>query len=310
MWHDLISDNVRSFKIKSLLSIASLVTPAYHFHSYRHGYGTSSSRHLHYCWKTSDILPNGCSSDTIPHNIISKHCYRSVQTLWILRHGCPNKIHSPHVMDKLPLRQLCANFDDFTYEDFLARPFFVNLTHLEIFMFMGKTWDKKVEALVHLPNLTHLSIGFSIDDEVIPQLLRHCRLLRILILVPSSPRQYLERKGTEELLAEINDPRLVFLQLPPFPALVQDWVKGAHGGIDCWAFSELISLAKSRASLSSFMICDNLLMPLLDYTGNYFVDPPPRYFPRIGFDWEGCLNENGFEWFTGLHLHDPWPLIT
>ena len=210
------------------------------------------------------------------------------------------------ILDKLPLRRLSANFDDLTYEDFLARPFFVNLTHLEIFTFIGKTWDKKFEALVHLPNLTHLSIGFPVDDDVIPQLLRYCRLLRILIIAPPSPSQYLERRGTKKLLAEINDHRLVLLQIPPFPALIQDWVKGAHGGIDCWAFSELVSLAQSRASFPSSMICDNLIMPLLDYPGNYFVAPPPWYFPRIGFDWEGCLNENGSKWFAGLHLHDPW----
>jgi len=210
------------------------------------------------------------------------------------------------ILDKLPLRRLSANFDDLTYEDFLARPFFVNLTHLEIPTFIGATWDQNFEALVHLPNLTHLSIGFwtGVDDDVIPQLLRHCRLLRILIVAPLSPRHYLERKGIKKLLSEL-DHHLVFVEIPPFPALVRDWVKGALGGIDYWAFSELISLAQSRVSFFSFMICDNLLIPLLEYTGNYFVDPPPQYFPIVGFDWEKHLNGKGFEWFTELHLHDP-----
>ena len=87
-------------------------------------------------------------------------------------------------------------------------------------------------------------------------------------------------------------------------------MKGAHGGIDFWAFSELVSLAQSRVSFSSFMICDNLHILLLDYTGSYFVDPPSRYFPRVGFDWEKHLNGKGLEWFAGLHLYDPWPPIT
>ena len=216
------------------------------------------------------------------------------------------------VLDKLPLRQLCANLDDFTYEDFLARPFFVNLTHLDMLTFMGETWDENFEALVHLPNLTHLYIECSITVDVIPQLLRHCRLLRILIINPESAFQYLARKSAEELVAKINDHRLVFLEILFYSALVADWDKGANGGVDCWAFSELVSLAQSRASFSSFIICDNLLMPLplLEYIGNYFVDPPPRYFQRVGFDWEKHLNEEGLEWFAGLHLYDPWPPIT
>ena len=210
------------------------------------------------------------------------------------------------ILDKLPLRRLCANFDDFAYEDFLARPFFVNLTHLEIFTFMGETWDGNYEALVHLPTLTHLLIRCSIEVKLIPQLLRQCRPLRILIISPVSTRRYLQRDSAEERLAEINDYRLVFLESPSFASLVDDWDKGAHGGIDCWAFGELVFLAQSRASFSSFMIRDNLLEPFLDNTGNYFVDPSPRYFPRIGFVWKKHLNEKGLEWFEGLHLHDPW----
>jgi hypothetical protein len=167
------------------------------------------------------------------------------------------------ILDKLPLRRLSANFDDFTYEDFLARPFFVNLTHLEIFTFMGETWDKNFEALVHLPNLTHLLIRFSVEVDMLPKLLRHCRLLRLLIISPVSTRRYLQRDNAEERLAEINDHRFVFLESPSFAALVDDWDKGARGEIDCWAFSELVSLAQSRASFSSFMICDNSLIPLI-----------------------------------------------
>lgn len=154
------------------------------------------------------------------------------------------------VVDKLRLRRLCANFDDFTYEDFLTESVFVNLTHLDVLSFMGETWNKQFEALIHLPNLTHLSIGCSIEVKVIPQLLHHCCLLRILILFPEFPRQYLERDDTEERLVEINDHRLVFLEGPPFPGLVYDWEKGVRGGIDSWAFSELVSLAQSRASFS------------------------------------------------------------
>jgi hypothetical protein len=127
------------------------------------------------------------------------------------------------ILDKLPLRRLSANFDYFTYEDFLARPFFVNLTHLEIFSFMGDTWNKIFEALVRLPNLTHLLIRCFIEVDVIPELLRHCRLLRILIISPVSARRYLNRDSAEERLAQINDHRLIILESLSFATLVHDW---------------------------------------------------------------------------------------
>ena len=125
------------------------------------------------------------------------------------------------ILDKLPLRRLSTHFDDFTYEDFLTRPFFGNLTHLDILVFMGETWDENYETLVHLPNLTHLSIGCWAEVDMIPKLLRHCRLLRLLIINPDSARQYL-KTDNEGRLAEINDYCLVFLEILPFPALVQD----------------------------------------------------------------------------------------
>jgi len=190
------------------------------------------------------------------------------------------------IVDKLPLRRLSANFDDFTYDDFLMKPF-VNVTHLEVVSFLGNTWDRNFEALIHLPNLTHLSvIEHAIKVEVIPQLFHHCYPLRILIIILDHTLLRFQEDDAEERLAEINDNRLVLLESPPFPGLVHDWEKGAHGGIDCWAFGELVSLAQSRS---------------------YFVDPPPRHFPRVRFDWKKHLNREGLKWFANLHLHDPVP---
>jgi len=158
------------------------------------------------------------------------------------------------VVDKLPLRRLSANFDDFTYEDFLMEPF-VNVTHLEVLSFVGNTWDRDFEALIHLPNLTRLSIvEHAIKVEVIPQLFHHCYPLRMLIITLDHTLRFqeddAEENDAEEKLSEINDNRLVLLESPPFLGLVHDWEKGAHGGIDCWAFGELVSLAQSRASFS------------------------------------------------------------
>jgi len=124
---------------------------------------------------------------------------------------------------------------------------FVKLTHLDVLSFMGYTWDKHFKALVHLPNLTHLSIGSAIETGVILQLLLHCCLLQILLISPDYPYPYLAKGDTLERLAKINDYRLVVLVSPPFPGLVHDWEKGARGGIDCWAFSELVSFAQRRA---------------------------------------------------------------
>ena len=154
------------------------------------------------------------------------------------------------VLNKLPLRRLGANLDDLMYEDLLIQPLFVNLTHLEMFSFIGEIWNKQFEALVHLPNLTHLSIHCSIKVDVIPQLLEHCHLLRILIIALWSPYRYFQRDRAEERIAKVNDHRLVYLETLSFLGLIHDWARGAHGGIDCWAFSELVSFAKSRASFS------------------------------------------------------------
>ena len=57
---------------------------------------------------------------------------------------------------------------------------------------------------------------------------------------------------------------------------------------------------------SRFHICDNLYL-LKSNLGNYFVYPPPLLFPRVRFDWEKYLNEEGLEWFANLRLHDPEP---
>jgi len=121
---------------------------------------------------------------------------------------------------------------------------------LEVLPFLGNTWDKNFEALIHLPNLTHLSIiAFAIKIEVVPQLFRHCYLLQILIIIRDR-YLYFDENDTEKIIAEINDNCFVLLESPPFPGLVHDWEKVAHGGIDYWAFSELVSLAQSRASFS------------------------------------------------------------
>ncbi|KIM39517.1 hypothetical protein M413DRAFT_447009 [Hebeloma cylindrosporum] len=209
---------------------------------------------------------------------------------------CPNIVdlatwhtrisHLLPTIDKLPLRRLSANFDDFIYEDFLTRSFFTKITHLDLLLFMGESWDKQFEALTHLPELTHLAIGFPVRVAIISQLLCRCRLLQILMLTPADPDQYFYDM-IEERFVEIHDHRLVLLETPNFPGLVYDWEQGARGGMACWVFSELVSLAKRQ---------------------NYFVTHSPLCFPRVGFAWEKHLNREGLEWFTGLHLDDPWPV--
>lgn len=68
-----------------------------------------------------------------------------------------------------PLRRLYANFDDeFTYESFLPKPLFVNLTHFDV----PSSWERHGVKTLKFSFIWQSDV-FCIKLEVILQLLRH-----------------------------------------------------------------------------------------------------------------------------------------
>ncbi|KIM45632.1 hypothetical protein M413DRAFT_442289 [Hebeloma cylindrosporum] len=184
-------------------------------------------------------------------------------------------------LDNLPLKRLSADLSDLAHDDYLSSTF-SNITHLDVIKFHGRTW-KEWEVLSKLPHLTHLIIGSLIDLDVFPNLLHHVSQLRILIFMPGE-QGIAAWMGENEHKLNVNDDRLVMLSSPRFPILLEDWVKGGESGLDCWAFCELISVARRR---------------------KLFLDNPPKWFERI-FNWDKHLTDEGKKWYSELNWQDAW----
>ena len=149
-------------------------------------------------------------------------------------------------LEKLSLRRLSADFSDLGHNDYLGLTF-SNITHLDVIKFHGRTW-KEWEVLSKLPRLSHLLIGPLVDLEVFPNLLHHASQLRILIFMPEPDDVAVwlqDHEKNQHSLCD-DDVRLVLLNSPRFPGLVEDWIKGGELGLDNWTFCELVSIARKR----------------------------------------------------------------
>jgi len=149
-------------------------------------------------------------------------------------------------LNKLSLKRLSADFSDLVHDDYLSSAF-SNITHLDVIKFHGHTW-KEWEVLSTLPHLSHLIVGFLVDYDVFPNLLRYASQLRILIFMPEQYDMTVwmrdHDKNQHNLLE--NDDRFVLLNCPAFPGLAEDWVKGGESGLDNWTFCELVLIARRR----------------------------------------------------------------
>jgi hypothetical protein len=70
----------------------------------------------------------------------------------------------------------------------------------------------------------------------------------------------------KEKIYGIEDHRLVLLNSPQYPGLVEDWVKGGESGLDNWTFCELISLARKR----NFIFIGSIIS-IIRLTRNHFL---------------------------------------
>ena len=138
------------------------------------------------------------------------------------------------------LTRLRAGLSCVCYAELLIPPF-LNLTHLEILLSSGRSWGEW-EALTHLPKLTHISVGCSIQVNDVLRLLKDCRRLKVLILVPYHSTQDLDT------LYGVDDNRLILLGRLNYVDSIIDWEKGANGGVDTWVFAELVVVARDSES--------------------------------------------------------------
>jgi len=141
------------------------------------------------------------------------------------------------------LTRLSAAFQDVLYDEFLLAPF-SNLTHLGILSFNGDSWEGHWEILTHLPKLTHLLITYNIHLAVASKLLLFCPLLKVMIVIATSPSY------VKDGLEIVDDNRFVLLKSLTSSSLVEDWEKGANGGVDRWFFCELIVVFARRSEYS------------------------------------------------------------
>jgi len=140
------------------------------------------------------------------------------------------------------LTRLRAGLSCVCYTELRIQPF-LNLTHLEILLSSGRSWGNW-EALTHLPKLTHISVECVIPVNDVLKLLKGCRRLILLIVVP------LNGHSAQDLdaLYRVDDNRLVLLGRLNYVNSILDWEKGANGGVDTWVFAELVVLARDSES--------------------------------------------------------------
>ena len=185
------------------------------------------------------ILPQGSTQEL--EEILS-HCPNLQDfAIWLQ----PMKFLLP-TLEKLSLRRLSADFSNLVHDDYLGSTF-SNITHLDVIKFHGRTW-KEWKVLSKLPHLSHIIIGFLVDFDVFSNLLRHISQLRILIFMPEPDdvTAWIQDHDKNQQCLFDNEDRLVLVNSPAFPGLVEDWVKGGESGLDNWTFCELVSIARRR----------------------------------------------------------------
>ena len=208
-------------------------------------------------------------------------------------------------LKKLSLIRLSADFSDLVHDDYLSSAF-SNITHLDVIRFHGRTW-KEWEVLSKLPHLSHLIVGFPVDHDVFPNLLRYASQLRILIFMPEQYHMtaWLRNHDKNQHNLLENDDRFVLLNCPAFPGLAEDWVKGGESGLDNWTFCELILIARRRKfnpiTLIQSLICQYFFI----LVGNFFLDDSRQLLQRV-FDWDKNLTDEGKKWYSELNWQDPW----
>ncbi|KAJ7651339.1 hypothetical protein FB45DRAFT_890313 [Roridomyces roridus] len=156
-------------------------------------------------------------------------------TLNALLLACPNvqnlympwASYSPpptETIDVLELRHLYCDVDDLVKTNPFSRPFFQNISHLELF---SPPADKDWPGLIRLPRLTHLAFNNELLT-LFQRLLNECASLRVLVVL-DTPRP------SSDYSELANDTRFVMMEVEDF---IDDWQCGVLDGNDYWARAE------------------------------------------------------------------------
>ncbi|PPQ79233.1 hypothetical protein CVT26_000676 [Gymnopilus dilepis] len=175
------------------------------------------------------------------------------------------------------LKKLSADFSSIPSTEFTTSKVLNGLTHLDVIGFPGDgfSWDEW-SVLTHMPYLTNIMINDPIDTSIVENLLRECPALRVLILLDDSAGKW-AGIGTD-----IKDARLVLLDITRLRVL-EDWVNGAEGKLDTWAFAGLVAFARQQS---------------------FFRNNSQQWVSRP-FPWNNLLNEDGKRWFSTLGYMEP-----
>ncbi|KAF9050552.1 hypothetical protein BJ165DRAFT_1007186 [Panaeolus papilionaceus] len=151
----------------------------------------------------------------------------------------------PFLSQNTVLRMLSGMVDGLTHEHFRSDTFF-HITHFEV-LYPSSSWD--FSSLSILPSLTHLSIyrdlEYDPDDSYYQQIagvLPKCPRLRVYVECLSKAQT--KRVSDDALQLYATDPRMVVFDFSM--SNIDDWLRGARGGIDAWWHAENIAFARKR----------------------------------------------------------------
>ncbi|KAJ7651351.1 hypothetical protein FB45DRAFT_34956 [Roridomyces roridus] len=165
------------------------------------------------------ILTVGNNPTTLDAILLSCPNVQSVYMPW----ASYSPPHSRSI-DVLDLRHLYCHVYDLVETNPFSRPFFQNISHLELF---SPPAEEDWGGLIRLPQLTHLAFNAEIPT-LFRRLLRECAVLGVLVVlrVPDQQSDYSE-------LAD--DLRFVMMHVVDF---IDDWQRGVLDGNDYWARAE------------------------------------------------------------------------
>jgi hypothetical protein len=118
-----------------------------------------------------------------------------------------------------------------------GHPFFSRITHLDICDRQITDW-RTWSGLAQIPHLTHLSTSALMSDSVVQGILKHCKVLEVLVFLYSSQTAL---EDGQVRLEHIDDLRFVRLVVED---RLTDWETAAQGGEDYWVVAS--ALVKKR----------------------------------------------------------------
>lgn len=149
-------------------------------------------------------------------------------------------------VEKLPLTRLSTRLDRFDPPTPPLIQTFSRITHLEI---IGRfdSW-KDCQLLDHFTSLTHLCVLWDTHQDLLEEMLSRYPSLGVLILWDWNPIEPEASDDTPTIALsplgdrELGDVRVVAVRYH----FIEDWDRGARGGIDMWRFADDVIVGNIR----------------------------------------------------------------